>query len=206
MVEFGRIAERIAGHLSELAEMRKIGSEELSEIGSDAVGNGKINLYPGVPSYGCHDLSHFVSLSSPAYVKGKRGHLSCRQAIEKIVQHIQGKCMNRTRVAILVTDSWDSSASHEWEANLQQIANTIHFEIYLIAGQNVSKIELESSSNLVGSSSANYCIVRLPCRVSRSKTGFGFGSFRSCENKAKKLLVMRGQGFHNGTAGWIGEA
>jgi len=32
------------------------------------------------------------------------------------------------------------------------------------------------------------------------------GSFRSCENKAKKLLVMRGQGFHNGTAGWIGEA
>ncbi|TCD46987.1 asparagine synthase-related protein, partial [Chlorobium sp. N1] len=36
------------------------------------------------------------------------------------------------------------------------------------------------SSNLVGRSSANYCIVRLPCRASRSKTGFGFGSFRSC--------------------------
>jgi len=36
------------------------------------------------------------------------------------------------------------------------------------------------SQNLMGRSPANYCTFRLPCRASRSKTGFGFGSFRSC--------------------------
>jgi hypothetical protein len=142
MGEFRHIAEQIAGQLAEMADRRKIGSEELGEIVEVAFGGEEINLYPGIPGYGCHELSIFISLSSPSYVKSKRGHLSCRQAIEKVVQHMQGSCMHKTRVAVLVTDSWDSSVSHEWESNLRQIENMALFEIYLIAGRNVSEIRI----------------------------------------------------------------
>ncbi|MGM0498390.1 MAG: hypothetical protein ACQESJ_10765 [Bacteroidota bacterium] len=142
MGEFSQIAKQIAGHLSELADSRKIDTNELAEITRAAAEREEINLYPGVPGYGCYGLSIFVSLSSPSYVKGKHGHLSCGQAIEKVVQHMQGACMNRTRTAVLVTDSWDSYAWDEWKVNLQQIENTAHFEIYLITGRNVSEIQI----------------------------------------------------------------
>ncbi len=142
MGELIHIAERIAGHLGELADRRSIDTGDLAEIVSGSARREGINLYPGVSSYGCHDLAIFISLSSPLYVKGRRGHLSCRQAIEKVVQHMQGSCMNRTRAAVLITDSWDSVASHEWNANLLQIAAAAHLEIYLITGKNISEIHL----------------------------------------------------------------
>jgi len=138
--DFIGIAQRIASLLSELAGRGGISPQELAEIASHAMGEREINLYPGIPGYVCHDLALFISLTSPAYVKGKRGHLSCRQAIEKLVQHMQGSCMNRTRVAVLITDSWNAAAADEWKANLQQIARIAHIEIYLIAGQSVSEI------------------------------------------------------------------
>lgn len=141
MGEFYYIAEMIAIHVNELARSGKIGVEEIADICRAAIGK-EINLYPGVSGHKCHDLSLFISLSSPEYAKGKHGHLSCRQAIEKVVQHMQGSCINKTYHAILITDSWDSSASYEWRSNLQQIDNFACFEIYLIARNRVSEIKI----------------------------------------------------------------
>ncbi|MEJ5366588.1 MAG: hypothetical protein WHS86_15950 [Desulfosoma sp.] len=141
MGEFIGIATRIARQISAMAaEQGGISPQDLPEIGSRAAGREEINIYPGVPGYRCHELSLFISLSSPTVVKGRRGHLSCRQALEKMVQHMQGTCMGKTNIAILVTDSWDAAAADEWAGNLRQIARMAHLEIYLIAGPNVSQI------------------------------------------------------------------
>jgi len=142
--EFYGIAKIIVGQINEMNEMEggKVSPEDLSRIASSAVGAEEINCYPGIPGYGCCELSLFISLSSSLNIKNKGGHLSCRQAIEKLVQHMQGTCIGQTRAAVLITDSWDADASHEWFKNLEQISMHSHLEIYLIAGRNPSEIHL----------------------------------------------------------------
>ena len=142
MGEFGQVAEHIGGLLSDLSERKKITAADIPEIASRASGDDEINCYPGIPGSGCHDKAIFISLSDSVYIRGKRGHLTCRQAIEKVVQHMQGTCMKHTRSAILVTDSWDATAYREWQGNIQQIKHYAHFEAYLIAGRYVSEIQL----------------------------------------------------------------
>ena len=62
--------------------------------------------------------------------------------MEKIVQHMQGSCIHKTRAAVFVTDSWDEHAFADWKANLEEISHTNHFEIYLIAGRTISQIKI----------------------------------------------------------------
>jgi hypothetical protein len=99
-----------------------------------------VNCYPGLPSKNCYDLAIFISLSSTRYIKGTRGHLDCRKAIEKVVQHMQGNCKHRSKYALLLVDSWNVSAYDEWMANLQQISRHSIFEIYLMTKGNISRI------------------------------------------------------------------
>ncbi|ACV69809.1 hypothetical protein [Desulfohalobium retbaense] len=140
MGEFIHIAENIAGHINHIADNQKISIEELGELATEVSGKNGINIYPGIKGAKCHTLSIFISLSSPAYVKGMRGHLSFRQAIEKMVQHMQGTCINKTNIAILITDNWDPAALEEWRDNLHKLATAVHIETYLISGKNVSEI------------------------------------------------------------------
>ncbi|MDK2846340.1 MAG: hypothetical protein PWR18_942 [Synergistales bacterium] len=142
MLEFHRIAEEIAGQIRERASGNGISPSDLPKIVSTALGRQKFNVYPGESSDECHELAFFISLSSPTLIKGKRGHLSCRKAIEKVVQHMQGNCIETTRIAILITDSWDALAADEWGSNLRQISRMAHIEMYLIAGKKVSCIYL----------------------------------------------------------------
>jgi len=144
MGEFQRVAERIAQGIFKHKEKHEEGvrPDEVPEIIMGATGQRKINCYPGIPGYGCFNEAWFVSLTSQAYKGRKRGHLSCRQAIEKVVQHMQGSCFNKTRVAVLITDNWDVIAYDEWKANFQQIKSAAHIEIYLMSGPSVSEIHL----------------------------------------------------------------
>jgi hypothetical protein len=94
---------------------------------------GGFNCYPGIPGGGCHELAVFISLTSPAYMKG-RGHLNFREAIEKLIQHTQGICPDKTEEAVFITDSWDPSVIYEWRNNLKQINNQVKIlEIYLLS-------------------------------------------------------------------------
>ncbi len=152
MGEFYKIAERILERLENNRDEIIIGENEerlaprgvsINEI-RDAVTHSipdAINFYPGVPGGSCHELAVFVSLNSPLYAKGRK-HLKCRQAMEKIVQHMQGSCIHKTRAAVFVTDSWDEHAFADWKANLEEISHTNHFEIYLIAGRTISQIKI----------------------------------------------------------------
>lgn len=141
MGEFVRIAEGLAAVLQEKKIHGGIRPGEIADIiaGTMATGSGSMNCYPGIPGYACCDLSVFVSLNSPAYRKG-RGHLSCRMAMEKIVQHMQGWCLNKTHYAVLITDNWDASAFDAWRGNLEQIKDHAHIEIYLLSGNSVSEM------------------------------------------------------------------
>ncbi|WP_307403062.1 hypothetical protein [Desulfofundulus luciae] len=144
MSEFRRIVEKLAILIDELKNNNQgIRSDDIPRIVQEAVGHGsgEINCYPGIPSSRCYDIALFISLNSPSYAKGK-GHLNCRQAIEKLVQHMQGNCHRRTRIALLITDNWDPAAFYDWEANIRNIRAEAHVEAYLLAGRNVSEINL----------------------------------------------------------------
>ena len=132
-------AETLAG---QLVEAQFEGGLRPSDIAGILGFREEINCYPGVPGAGCHDTAIFVSLSSSNHRGKHRGHLTCRQAIEKLVQHMQGSCEGITQEAALIVDSWDAEAAGEWRANLKRIENQAHLEIYLVAGRSVSPIQI----------------------------------------------------------------
>jgi len=138
--EFNRIAERIAGHLEEVSREGGLRSQDIADIVGNAYQGEAINCYPGRPGSGCHDLAVFVSLSLKRNGGNKRGHLTCRKAIEKLIQHMQGACARSTRYALLVVDSWDGEAISEWEWNIKEIQQYAHLEVYLISGGAISAI------------------------------------------------------------------
>jgi len=143
MGQFLQVAQRLAAILDELRNQGGVTAYQLPDIIKQSIGqgNGDINSYPGTPGGSCCDLAFFISLSTPAYAKG-RGHLTCRNAMEKIVQHIQGSCYQKTRFAVLITDSWDASAYDDWRWNIENIKGHSGIEIYLISGSKVSQINI----------------------------------------------------------------
>lgn len=144
MGEFREIVERMAALIEELGRSGQgVHPEDIPRVVERACGCGcgEANCYPGNPDCCCYPVAFFISLTSPMYARG-RGHLSCRQAIEKLVQHMQGRCYRQTRMAVLITDSWDSAAFHEWEANIQRIKADAHLEAYLLVGRSVSEISI----------------------------------------------------------------
>jgi len=143
MSEFERIAGNIASRLEEVSGEGGIRSDNIADIVGDCGYGSDINCYPGRPGHGCHDLAVFVSLTSQQH-KGKHsGHLTCRKAIEKLVQHMQGSCAHgQTRCAVMVVDSWDSKAASEWAENLREIQSKAQLEVYLVTGGGISKIRV----------------------------------------------------------------
>lgn len=158
MGDFHRIAERILSRLEETREeifrnendkrissrgvsVEDIRNEVRNSISREIGFHDEINFYPGIPGAPCRELAVFVSLNSPMYIKGKT-HLKCDEAMEKIVQHMQGRCVDQTTKAVFITDSWDEIAFAKWKANLEQISYNNHFEIYLIAGRSPVEIRL----------------------------------------------------------------
>jgi hypothetical protein len=119
-----------------------ISPRDIVDIVTDEIG-GAFNCYPGHPCYDCHELAVFVSLTLPEHKGKHRGHLSCRKVLETLVQHTQGTCADgKTLEAVLVVDSWDSSAVSDWGSNLRKIRSEIHLEVYLISGGGLSRINL----------------------------------------------------------------
>ena len=141
MGEFSRLAERIAGAISDKTEEGRIDASELGKIARGAYSgdtdlpcqSARFNCYPGLPGAPCWDFALFLSLNSPRATRG-RGHLKLRTAVEKVVQHMQGRCSKATHAAVLITDKWDPADIEDWSSNLRQISREKHLEIYLIQG------------------------------------------------------------------------
>ena len=145
MGEFQKIAERIAECIGNPEMIDQLGIEPLDipEIVGGPNVASEINCYPGIPGYACCSLAVFVSLQSPAYIKSKKKHLSCNNAMEKVVQHMQGKCNGITNSAVFITDNWDPEAYAKWRSNLKEIRASAYLEIYLIVGNKVTEIKFE---------------------------------------------------------------
>jgi len=141
--EFHGIAEKVVAEIEKRGKVGGVTSQELEKIVSKLVGRkfGPINCYPGTPADKCYRLAFFISLSSPRYAKG-RGHLYCGEAMEKIVQHMQGSCPEQTDYAVLISDSWYAVAFDEWKPNLEQIKKKAKLAIYLMVGGRASLIKL----------------------------------------------------------------
>ena len=137
--EFERVADRIAEIFERRAEEQGISPKDVPEITSPATG-GEVNCYPGYPADTCYPVAYFFSLASHRYTKGCRGHLTCRQALEKLVQHMQGLCVGHTHAAIMITDSWDTNAFEDWRANIEQIRRNSLVEIYLLTAGRAARI------------------------------------------------------------------
>lgn len=133
MGQFMGIAQQIAAQLTDQgAEGSGLTRDDLIRQIGNAAGHA-INCYPGDPTSACHSLAVFVSITDPASRKRRRGHLSFAQAHKNLVQHMQGACQGQTGAAVLIADSWDAVACHEWRENLKQIrASGALVEMYLV--------------------------------------------------------------------------
>ena len=140
MGEFSRAAEKLARRINE-SQSEGIHAHEIPRVVEEALGHGHnaINCYPSNSEGGCCETAWFISLSKASHAKG-RGHLDFRQAMDKMIQHMQGSCYSITKAAILFTDSWDPAAYNDRKSNISIIKNDAHVEVYLMMGTNISEI------------------------------------------------------------------
>ena len=121
-----------------------IGTTDIPDIikGIAFPGIGAINCYPGVPGDICCETAVFISLTSEKYIKKKRGHLDFESALKKVVQHMQGVCYKKTRLAVLITDKSDEKKCDKWKDNLKEINGFAHVEIYFLDGNLIRDISI----------------------------------------------------------------
>jgi hypothetical protein len=140
--EFEEIAQRLAKTLSERLGTREpgISAQEIPDMMGNLMAGEPINCYPGTLGRGCFPKAVFVSLSKP-HAKGKN-HLSFRQALERLVQHMQGHCLGKTKTAVILTDNWDTMALEDWRFNLDRVQSEASVHIFMIAGGKVTKMQI----------------------------------------------------------------
>jgi len=128
--------------LNEGLEIGGLKVSDLPEIINNSFGEEQgVNLYPSNTKGECHELAYFFALKNSPYAKGN-GHLGCRQAMEKLIQHTQGACQKITKQAIFITAHWDANAYQDWKHILTDIDKTIELEVYLLAGNSATRIDV----------------------------------------------------------------
>ena len=140
MNELREIAEKIVKSIELKAQYGGISVNEMPDIiDKSSVLKEPYNLYPGTNGFNCYDLAIFISLTSQHHKSG-HGHFDIRRTLEKIVQHMQGSCKNKTLTALVLTDNWDANAFQEWKANVKQIQSFSTLEIYLMTDGQISPV------------------------------------------------------------------
>ena len=121
---------RIAGKIAERIYQGPIGIRELNDIVGSIFGN--VNCYPGQKTDVCCLDALFVSLTSKHHKQGN-GHLSLRDALEALVQHMMVKCKGSTQSATIITDNWQPDDFERWKESIELlISNGNQIEIYLL--------------------------------------------------------------------------
>jgi hypothetical protein len=123
--EFFALAERLA----RTANDGGLSVDQLNDIAASQFGD--INCYPGRPSDQCYPLALFVALHGQ--LRQDRGHYSCAQILEEMVRHLQGRCPDTTRHAVLIVDAWWHDHYEKWHSNLENMKQRgIQIEAFLI--------------------------------------------------------------------------
>jgi len=139
------VLEGIFNELPEFEGSGGIRAKDIPKIiGRSLSAGGGFNCYPGVPGNACQRLALFVALKGSPYAKGQ-GHLSCRQAFERIVQHVHGYCPDLEDMElIMITTQWNGKAFDEWRSVLNEISGFpgVNIRFFLWAGKTFSPINV----------------------------------------------------------------
>ena len=128
----------IANRIAEQAAHGGISVTELIEILSSGF-HGEINCYPGYPSDRCHGLAFFVSLHGQ--LRTGKGHLNFAQAMEALIQHMQGRCFDTTQQAVVITDAWWHDHYEKWRTNIDAMKQSgMRIEFYLIGANGKASV------------------------------------------------------------------
>lgn len=129
--------EDVAKHIADMiGRGESIHSDDISDIVGKKMADD-VNCYPSKIKGDCKQIAFFISLKDKRYAKGN-GHLTFRQALECLVQHMQGACYDVTKIAILLSDIWDAGAFDDWHNNIKQIKRQgKKVEAYIIGGNKV---------------------------------------------------------------------
>lgn len=80
----------------------------------------RINLYPSDIKGPCRPVAVFLSLRS--LQKSKKGrYVAFYLIMEKLIQHMQGKCSGVTEKALIYTDDWKGDIYEDWKTNIERL-------------------------------------------------------------------------------------
>lgn len=145
MGDFRKVAEKVAIVLDELRRKGGVSPAGIPGLLEQAMGDGisSVNCYPGFPGDECHEIAYFFSLTSKSYRGNTHGHFGCKGVLQKLVQHMQGHCLGKTRIAVVITDNWEAWAYDVWKSNIDEIKKAGNLlEVYLLTHRNASEIQV----------------------------------------------------------------
>ena len=103
----------------------------------------EFNFYPSGISGVCCEVAFFTSLTGRRWDLEKKERLSFEEMYKVLISHCQGNCLDRTKVAVIVTDNWDDDIAEFWQPNISRIKKSgVVVQVHLIIGNNRSYFEL----------------------------------------------------------------
>ena len=109
--------------------------ESLSEFLNEVVLRELINFYPGKPSGDCAKTAVFMSLTKNP-PRGKwlktKDKVNLEKMIPKVIQHMQGRCIDKTQKMLLITDNMNTDLINPWRGNLKNIQSRDGKEVVIL--------------------------------------------------------------------------
>ena len=107
----------------------------LFEFLSDVVFRERINFYPGKPVVDCAKTAVFMSLTKNP-PRGKwlkpKDKINLQKMMPKIIQHMQGGCIDKTQKILLITDNINTDLINPWRGNLKNIQSRDGKEVVIL--------------------------------------------------------------------------
>jgi len=107
----------------------------LSEFLSDVVFRERMNFYPGKPGGGCAKTAVFMSLTkTPPRAKWlkTKDKVNLQKMMLKVIQHMQGGCIDKTQRMLLLTDTMNTDLINPWRDNLRNIQSRDNKEVVIL--------------------------------------------------------------------------
>ena len=110
-------------------------TESLSEFLSEVVFRERINFYPGDPGGHCAKTAVFMSITkTPARAEllKPKDKVNLQKMMPKVIQHIQGGCIDETKKMLLITDNMNTDLINPWRGNLKNIQSRDGKEVVIL--------------------------------------------------------------------------
>ena len=107
----------------------------LSEFLSEVAFRERINFYPGKPGGECAKTAVFMSLTkTPPRAKWlkTKDKVNLQKMMLKVIQHMQGGCIDKTQRMLLLTDTMNTELINPWRDNLRNIQSRDNKEVVIL--------------------------------------------------------------------------